>query len=199
MSNNRFDRNIVVLGGVAVGKSSLITRFTKGEYDEKYTPTVSGNYNKKITVDGKEYNLFLSDTTGMDESSLLDSSYIRSMDVFVVAFSVNFRRSFYIAQAVRDKILEQAGVDSVAMVLVGNKCDLKDDRQVSEKEAKELAVKFGCPYVETSSFEGTNVEELFVVAVRVANKSHGGSNDEEVGNTTDKPTMFQWIKNMWSF
>ncbi|KAJ2067821.1 hypothetical protein GGI08_001185 [Coemansia sp. S2] len=161
MSNNRFDRNIVVLGGVAVGKSSLITRFTKGEYDEKYTPTVSVNYNKKITVDGKEYNLFLSDTAGM--------------------------------------ILEQAGVDSVAMVLVGNKCDLKDDRQVSEKEAKELAVKFGCPYVETSSFEGTNVEELFVVAVRVANKSHGGSNDEEVGNTTDKPTMFQWIKNMWSF
>ncbi|KAJ1913182.1 hypothetical protein LPJ71_002573, partial [Coemansia sp. S17] len=122
-----------------------------------------------------------------------------SMDVFVVAFSVNFRRSFYIAQAVRDKILEQAGVDSVAMVLVGNKCDLKDDRQVSEKEARELAAKFGCPYMETSSFEGTNIEELFVVAVRVANKSHGGSNDEEVGNTTDKPTMFQWIKNMWSF
>ncbi|KAJ2755856.1 hypothetical protein GGI19_001317 [Coemansia pectinata] len=179
MSNSRLDRNIVVLGGVGVGKSSVIARFTKGEYSEKYVPTVSGFHSKKITVDKKEYNLSISDTTGQDESSLLDSSHIGSTDVFLIAFSVNNRRSYMIAQVVREKILEQAGVDSVGMILVGNKCDLKDERQVSTKEVQELAAKFGCPYVETSSREGTNVEELFDVATRVANKSRGGSSDEE--------------------
>ncbi|KAJ2058813.1 GTP-binding protein [Coemansia sp. S146] len=199
MSNSRLDRNIVILGGVGVGKSSVITRFIKGEYSEKYVPTVSGFHSKKFKVDEKEYNLSISDTTGQDESSLLDSSHIGSTDVFLIAFSVNNRRSYVIAQVVREKILEQAGVDSVGIVLVGNKCDLKDERQVSTKEVQELAAKFGCPYVETSSREGTNVDELFTVATRVANKSRGGSSDEEVGKTTDKPAMFQWIRNMWYF
>ncbi|KAJ2058812.1 GTP-binding protein [Coemansia sp. S146] len=191
MSTNRLDRNVVVLGGVGVGKSSVITRFTKGEYNERYFPTVSGSYSKKITVNDKEYNLSISDTTGQDETSLLDSTYVGSMDVYVIAFSVNYRRSFEIAQVIRDKILEQTGVDSVGIVLVGNKSDLKDERQVSTKEAQELAAKFGCPYVETSAREGINIEELFIRSVCVANKSRGGSgNDVEGDDATDKSMCF---------
>ncbi|KAJ2489597.1 GTP-binding protein [Coemansia sp. RSA 2050] len=113
------------------------------------------------------------------------------MDVYVVAFSVAFRKSFEIAKIIRDKILDMTGIDSVGIVLVGTKTDLKDERQVTKKEAEELALKFGCPYVETSAREGINIEELFVKSVYVANKNRGGSGDDVGGgDATDKSMCF---------
>ncbi|KAJ2695274.1 GTP-binding protein [Coemansia sp. IMI 209128] len=164
---------------------------TNREYSENYLPTVSNYYNKKLCVGDKEYNLAITDTTGQDESSLLDSTYVGSMDVYVVAFSVTFRKSFEIAKIIRDKILDMTGIDSVGIVLVGTKTDLKDERQVTKKEAEELALKYGCPYVETSAREGINIEELFVKSVYVANKSRGGSGEHvEGGDATDKSMCF---------
>ncbi|KAJ2458830.1 GTP-binding protein [Coemansia sp. RSA 2424] len=188
MSTNRLDRNVVVLGSAGVGKSSAILRFQRNEYGDDYYPTVTNTYNKRITVNDKEYNLTITDTAGQDETTLLDSTYVGSMDVYVIAFSLVFRRSFEVAQVIRDKILELTGTESAGIVLVGNKSDLYDQREVSTTEAQELAKKFGCPYIETSAKKNINIDELFVKSVRVANKARGGSSDEVEGDTTDKST-----------
>ncbi|KAJ2815260.1 GTP-binding protein, partial [Coemansia sp. 'formosensis'] len=127
-----------------------------------------------------------------DEASLLDSTLVGSTDVYIVAFSVMNRRSLEIAKVIRDKILDQAGIDSVGIVLAGNKSDLKEGRQVTVKEAQALALEFGCPYVETSAREGINIEELFATSVCVANKSRGGGVEDTKGDE-NKPGMLQWI------
>ncbi|KAJ2836550.1 GTP-binding protein, partial [Coemansia sp. 'formosensis'] len=118
-----------------------------------------------------------------DEASLLDSTYVGPMDVYVIAFSVINRQSFDIAKVIRSKIVDQAGIDSVGIVLVGNKSDLWDSRQVTVKEAQDLALEFGCPYLETSAREGINIKELFAKSVCIANKSRGSS---DVNDETDK-------------
>ncbi|KAJ2897475.1 hypothetical protein GGI21_001669 [Coemansia aciculifera] len=187
MSTNRLDRNVVVLGGVGVGKTSVINRFHRGEYKSHYMPTVSGTSTKRMRVGDKEYNLMITDTTGQDETSLLDPTYVGSMDVYVIAFSVTFRKSFEIAQVIWDKILDMTGTgSSVGIALVGTKNDLVNERQVSLKEAEDLAKKYGCPYIETSAKDNRGIEELFVKAIKIANKARGGSSDEVEGDSTDK-------------
>ncbi|KAJ1846958.1 GTP-binding protein [Coemansia sp. RSA 2703] len=181
MSANRLDRNVVVLGGMGVGKSTAIQRFLNNEFNESHYPTVSNTYTKRITLNEREYNLTITDTAGQDETSILDPNYAGATDVYVIAFSVAYRKSFDIAKVVRDKILDISGVESVAMVLVGNKSDLKADRQVSKAEAEELARSFNCPYVETSAKENQNIEELFVKSVKIANKARG---DDDAADDT---------------
>ncbi|KAJ2133410.1 GTP-binding protein [Coemansia sp. RSA 1807] len=183
MSANQLDRNVVVLGGLGVGKSTTIQRFLGTEYDKEYYPTVKSTHAKKIGINKVEYSLNIIDTAGQDETSLLDSSYVGTADVYVIVFSVTFRKSFEIAQVIRDKILDMSGTETVAMVLVGNKSDLKNERQVTLAEAKQVASAYMCPYVETSAKENINVDQVFVNSVKMANKLRAGE-DEEV--TDDK-------------
>ncbi|KAJ2746801.1 GTP-binding protein [Coemansia sp. BCRC 34301] len=144
-------RNAIVLGGVGVGKSSVIQRFLKQEYSSDYYPTVNSTQSKILRIGEKEYNLTIMDTTG--------------------------------------QILDMTGTSSVGIVLVGTKCDLVDERQVTTKEAQKVADEFKCPYMETSAKDNKNIEELFVESIKVANKSRGGSIDAvEGGDTTDKST-----------
>ena len=73
-------------------------------------------------------------------------------------------------------ILKVKDTTSIACVLVGNKCDLEKDRQVSKEEAQELAEHYdNCPFFETSSKERTNVNELFIKCSRqITKKNHDG-------------------------
>ncbi|KAJ2723498.1 GTP-binding protein [Coemansia sp. Benny D115] len=189
MSASRLDRNVVVLGGMGVGKSTAIQRFLNNEFSDAHYPTVSGTYNKKISISDKEYNLTITDTAGQDETSILDPTFAGTTDVYVIAFSVAYRKSFDIARVIRDKILDISGVESVAMVLVGNKSDLKADRQVPRSEAEDLAKQFGCPYVETSAKENSNIEEMFVKSVKIANKARGDDDDQEAGADAGDKSM----------
>ncbi|KAJ2796181.1 hypothetical protein H4R20_005616 [Coemansia guatemalensis] len=176
------DRNVVVLGGIGVGKSTAIQRFLGNEFTDRYQPTVKNTYNKKVAVGKVEYNLSIIDTAGQDETSLLDSSYVGAADVYVIAFSVTFRKSFEIAQVIRDKILDMSGTETVAMVLVGNKSDLSNERQISKSEAEQVAKSFACPYIETSAKENLNIDQVFVNSVKIANGARaGGAAESEDG------------------
>ncbi|KAJ2451786.1 GTP-binding protein [Coemansia sp. RSA 2336] len=184
---NQLDRNVVVLGGIGVGKSTAIQRFLGNEFNEKYQPTIKNTHSKKITISQVEYNLSIIDTAGQDETSLLDASYVGAADVYVIAFSVTFYKSFEIAKVIRDKILDMSGTETVAMVLVGNKSDLKDERQVNKSDAEEAARQFGCPYIETSAKENLNIDQVFVNSIKVANRSRaGGDNADDLGAADDK-------------
>ncbi|KAJ2850588.1 GTP-binding protein [Coemansia brasiliensis] len=167
---NQLDRNVVVLGGIGVA----IQRFLGNEFNEKYQPTIKNTHSKKMTIN-------------QDETSLLDASYVGAADVYVIAFSVTFYKSFEIAKVIRDKILDMSGTETVAMVLVGNKSDLKDERQVNKADAEEAARQFGCPYIETSAKENLNIDQVFVNSIKIANRSRaGGDNPDELGSSDDK-------------
>ncbi|KAJ2313608.1 GTP-binding protein, partial [Coemansia sp. RSA 2705] len=166
-------------------KSTAIQRFLGNEFNEHYQPTIKNTHTKKMSINKVEYNLSIIDTAGQDETSLLDSSYVGTADVYVIAFSVTFRKSFEIVQVIRDKILDMSGAETVAMVLVGNKSDLRGDRQVSKAEAEQVAAKFGCPYVETSAKENLNIDQVFVNSVKIANRARAGGDGADDAGTGD--------------
>ena len=86
------------------------------------------------------------------------------------AYAINSRSSFDEILSLRENILRAKDEDKVPMVLIGNKCDLDKERQVSTYEGKELAKSFGCPFYETSALSRVNVEVSFFDVVREIRK-----------------------------
>lgn len=97
-----------------------------------------------------------------DEFSILQSRHAVGLHGFVLVYDVSARSSFDMCQIIRDKILDYTGRDKVPMVLVGNKCDLAVQRQVTREEGQERANSWGSTtFVESSARHNENVERIF--------------------------------------
>jgi GTPase KRas len=94
---------------------------------------------------------------------------------FTGVFAITSRSSFEEIDVFREQILRVKDEDDVPMVLVGNKCDLQEERQVTSAEGQEKAKSFNCPFFESSAKTRVNVEESFYQLVReIRQKVHGG-------------------------
>merc|ERR1712134_215400 len=152
---------LVFLGKQSVGKTSLITRFMYDSSDNMYQATIGIDFlSKTMYLEDRTVRLQLWDTAGQERFRSLIPSYIRDSTVAVVVYDVTNINSFQQTNKWIDDVRTERGTD-VIIVLVGNKTDLADKRQVSidegERKAKELNVMF----IETSAKTGYNVKQLF--------------------------------------
>ncbi|KAK0521151.1 GTP-binding protein [Tilletia horrida] len=154
-------RKLVVLGSRAVGKSSLCHRYVEKTFLPLYYPTIASNFDKELTLNGHPYILEIHDTAGQDEYSILNSKHAIGIHGYLLVYSVDSRVSFEMIETIRDKILSYTGTETVPAVIVGQKCDLHLQRQVSEEEGKELAARLKCAWVEASAREDINVDKIF--------------------------------------
>lgn len=100
--------------------------------------------------------------------------YMRSGEGFVCVFSVIDRGSYEEMRAVHKHILRVKDKSHVPMILVGNKVDLADEREVTGDEARQLAAQLGVTYLETSAMSRMNVDRCFHEAVRAIRRSERG-------------------------
>merc|ERR1712137_277238 len=129
---------IVVVGAGGVGKSALTVRFIQGNFVEKYDPTIEDSYRKLTEVDGAAYMLDIMDTAGQEEYSALRDSYMKTGQGFVLAYSVTTSTSFDAAGKLRTHILRiKEDTQDVPIMLVGNKMDLDNERQVTTEQGKQ--------------------------------------------------------------
>lgn len=136
-----------------------------------YDPTIEDSYNKQTGVDGTTYMLHIIDTAGQDDYSMLQDQYYQSAQGFLMVYSVTSRLSFEeLESRFREKILLAKDSQRVPMVLVGNKIDLADQREVKTSEGAALAAAWGCPFIETSAATNTNVADAFKQLVREVNR-----------------------------
>merc|ERR1719512_224219 len=132
---------IVVLGSGGVGKSALTLRLISDEFAEEYNPTIEDSYRKQVAIDGKPALLDVLDTAGQEEYASLQDQWIREGDGFLIVYAINSAESFDEAEMIRSKIIRILDADpddpDVPMVLVGNKCDLENERKVPRSELDE--------------------------------------------------------------
>jgi GTPase KRas protein len=166
MFNDGAEYKLVVLGGGGVGKSALTIRLVTDNFLKEYDPTIEDSYRKQLKIDNADALLDILDTAGQEEYSSMQDQWMREGKGFILVYAINNRSTFDEVQAFRDKILRTKDAESVPMVLAGNKCDLKDDRQVTQEEGQNLAAQWGCPFLECSAKEKKNNEEVFFEAVR---------------------------------
>ncbi|XP_026277796.1 ras-related protein Rap1 isoform X1 [Frankliniella occidentalis] len=161
---------IVVLGSGGVGKSALTVQFVQGIFVEKYDPTIEDSYRKQVEVDGQQCMLEILDTAGTEQFTAMRDLYMKNGQGFVLVYSITAQSTFNDLQDLREQILRVKDTDDVPMVLVGNKCDLEDERVVGKDQGVNLARQFNCAFMETSAKAKINVNDIFYDLVRQINK-----------------------------
>ncbi|KAI0042690.1 ras-domain-containing protein [Auriscalpium vulgare] len=152
---------IVLLGDQSVGKTSLITRFMYDTFDNTYQATIGIDFlSKTLYLDDRTVRLQLWDTAGQERFRSLIPSYIRDSTVAIVVFDITNRQSFLSTSKWIDDVRSERGTD-VMVVLVGNKADLSDKRQVTLEEATAKSQQLNIMFMETSAKAGHNVKSLF--------------------------------------
>jgi len=157
---------VIMVGAGGVGKSALTLQFMYDEFVEDYEPTKADSYRKKVVLDGQDSQIDILDTAGQEDYAAIRDNYFRSGEGFLCVFSITDKSSFDETNDFREQILRVKGVDSsnassIPFLLVGNKSDLTEQRQVSEEEGQQLADKMGVRYVETSAKFRNNVDKVF--------------------------------------
>ena len=152
---------IMVLGESKVGKTSLIKRFTKNVFGGVYLTTVGMDFQDKIIeIEDKKVRLQIWDTAGQERFRNVTKSYFQSSQGFVLVYDITDRESFEKLNFWVDNIKNNAP-ENAKFILVGNKCDLANERKVSYEEGENYAKNLNIKFFEASARDGTNVNELF--------------------------------------
>lgn len=157
-------KKICMLGGYAVGKTSLVRRFVTGLFSDKYLTTVGVKIDKKVvTVGDQEVNLILWDLHGEDNFQQVHMSYMRGASGYLLVVDGTRRESLDTAYDLQKRTLDAVG--AVSFILLVNKADLSNEWEFESREAQELAGR-DCAVLHTSAKTGEGVEEAFLMLAR---------------------------------
>ncbi|NWU50201.1 DIRA2 protein, partial [Dromas ardeola] len=156
------DYRVVVFGAGGVGKSSLVLRFVKGTFRESYIPTIEDTYRQVISCDKSICTLQITDTTGSHQFPAMQRLSISKGHAFILVYSITSRQSLEELKPIYEQICQIKGdIESIPIMLVGNKNDENQNREVDSSEGEAMAKKWKCAFMETSAKLNHNVKELF--------------------------------------
>ena len=151
-----------IIGDSSVGKSNLATRFIHDKFSDEYHPT-SGVLidSSDLNLEGKVYRIQTFDTAEKDVFKENGTLYYKNSACFILVYEINNRKSFEnLSNWIEN--FKKSEPKTVLKVLVGNKCDLEEKREVSEEEGRKFAENNEMLlFFETSAKTGKNVEEVF--------------------------------------
>ena len=152
---------IMVLGESRVGKTSLIKKYTKDQFGGVYLTTVGMDFQDKIIdIEDKKVRLQIWDTAGQERFRNVTKSYFQSSHGFVLVYDITDETTFDKTNFWMDQI-KLNGIENAKLILVGNKCDLINERKVSIEEGEKRAKDNNIKFFESSAKDGTNVNEMF--------------------------------------
>lgn len=152
---------LLLIGDSGVGKSCLLLRFSDDSFTTSFITTIGIDFKiKTIELDGKRIKLQIWDTAGQERFRTITTAYYRGAMGILLVYDVTDEQSFAnIRNWIRN--IEQHAADNVDKVLIGNKCDMVNDKVVETAKGKALADEYGVKFFETSAKMNTNVTESF--------------------------------------
>ena len=150
------------MGDSGVGKSCIILRYIENNFSTNLMNSIGVDFKlKNIELDNKKIKLQIWDTAGQERFRTITTSYYKGAHAILIVFDITDRESFeHVRNWMAD--IDKFAKEGVLRILVGNKCDLENSRQVKKEEGNEIANKYGIKYIETSAKETTNIEDLFI-------------------------------------
>uniref|UniRef100_A0A5B6ZHM4 Ras-related protein RABD1 n=1 Tax=Davidia involucrata TaxID=16924 RepID=A0A5B6ZHM4_DAVIN len=151
--SNEYDYlfKLLLIGDSSVGKSCLLLRFADDSYVDSYISTIGVDFKiRTVELDGKTIKLQIWDTAGQERFRTITSSYYRGAHGIIIVYDVTEMESFNNVKQWLNEIDRYAN-DTVCKLLVGNKCDLVENKVVDTQTAKAFADELGIPFLETSA------------------------------------------------
>ena len=160
-----FKYKIVLIGNVAVGKSSIIKRFILNEFNTNYNGTIGTELSKKslLISENKMVNLFIWDTCGQERFRTVTRQYYRDTQAILLVFDLTNEKSFNDLQSWYDEAIEYANEVKCIFFLFGNKSDETKNIKVKEKDIKNFTRKNTKikKYFDVSALNGHNIDLAF--------------------------------------
>lgn len=152
---------IVLTGDSGVGKSNLLSRFTRNEFSLESRSTIGVEFStKEVQIDGKTIKVQIWDTAGQERFMAITKAYYRNALGALLVFDLLKASTFQNLDQWYNEVRANAGIDC-CIILVGNKLDQRHIRAVLPEEARRYAEDRNIQYVETSALDATNVEQAF--------------------------------------
>ena len=176
-SNYQYIFKLILIGNSGVGKSCILQRYIKHTFEESYKCTIGVDFlMKSIVINGQTVKLQLWDTAGQEKYKSMASSYYRGANVALIVFDITNHESFDALPLWIENFYKN-GPEQKNIILIGNKNDLTDLRQVTQKEAEAFSETNNMMYFETSAKEGDNIEYIFNYAAEKLLEFYGGNNE----------------------
>ncbi|XP_043691139.1 ras-related protein Rab2BV-like [Telopea speciosissima] len=152
---------IVLIGDSGVGKSNILSRFTRNEFCLDSKSTIGVEFaTKTLQVDGKTVKAQIWDTAGQERYRAITSAYYRGAVGALLVYDITKRQTFDNVQRWLRELRDHAD-SNIVIMMAGNKSDLTHLRAVPERDAQGLAEKEGLSFLETSALEAYNIENAF--------------------------------------
>ncbi|KAF8968232.1 ras family-domain-containing protein [Flammula alnicola] len=160
-SNYDYLFKVVLIGDSGVGKSNLLSRFTRNEFNLESKSTIGVEFaTRSINVDGKTVKAQIWDTAGQERYRAITSAYYRGAVGALLVYDIA-KHATYVNVTRWLKELRDHADSNIVIMLVGNKSDLKHLRAVPTDEAKAFSTENGLSFIETSALDASNVEAAF--------------------------------------
>ncbi|PWA30002.1 hypothetical protein CCH79_00009620 [Gambusia affinis] len=208
---------LLLIGDSGVGKTCVLFRFSEDAFNSTFISTIGascGGYFgvfcvftlridfkiRTIELDGKKIKLQIWDTAGQERFRTITTAYYRGAMGIMLVYDITNEKSFDNIKNWIRNIEEHASSDVEKMVL-GNKCDINDKRQVSKDRGEKLALEFGIKFMETSAKANINVENAFLTLARdikskmdtkmEGNAPQGSSHGVKISEPQKKTSFFR--------
>lgn len=159
--DNDYLFKIVIIGDSSVGKSNLLVRFTRNEFNEKSKATIGVDFGtKSVEINGKLVTAQCWDTAGQERFRAVTNGYYRGAVGAMIVYDITSKVTFKNVTRWLNELREMADPD-ILIMMVGNKCDLEQQREVATQEAAAFAEANKISFLETSALNGQNVSQSF--------------------------------------
>ncbi|KAL9616176.1 MAG: hypothetical protein Q9160_008929 [Pyrenula sp. 1 TL-2023] len=199
MANDEYDFlfKVVLIGDSGVGKSNLLSRFTRNEFNLDSKSTIGVEFaTRSIQVDAKTIKAQIWDTAGQERYRAITSAYYRGAVGALLVYDISKHQTYDNVTRWLKELRDHAD-SNIVIMLVGNKSDLKHLRAVPTDEAKQFASENNLSFIETSALDASNVELAFqnilteiyrIVSSKALDNGDGGQNPIQSGTkiTLDK-------------
>ena len=170
---------ILILGDSGVGKSSLFLRYTKNEFNADMRSTIGVEFGLKfLKIEDFQLKIQIWDTAGMERYRSITNAYYKGAKGVIIVYDICRKKSFENVDNWIEDFKSKADEDAV-ILLIGNKCDLIESREVTMEEAERKAKKNQYGFMETSAKDNNNVdkafETLFDEIVKIYKDKNGGN------------------------
>ena len=171
---------IIIIGDTCVGKSNILSRYLKDEFREDSKSTVGVELGTKfLKVKDVGIKIQIWDTAGQERYKSITSSYYKGSHGCFIVYDITNESSFENVDKWYQQAQKEASKD-VSIILVGNKCDLEEQRKVSKEKGEEKAKQFNIPFFETSALSKIKIDDIFNEMVNnIFERTGGPKNDDD--------------------